>query len=92
MAKRAEKPGGRPELPPGARWRGKSIQVRVYRGYDSGTGRRLQATETVATPEEAWKVWARLTEQVRKGEYVPPTRQTVAAVLDEWLEKSAKPT
>lgn len=60
MAKRPKDVEGRPELPPGARRRGKSIQVRVYRGYDAATGRRLQATETVATPEEAWEERRRL--------------------------------
>jgi len=80
-----------PELPPGARWRGKSIQVQVYRGYDATTKRRLYASGTAKTPEEAWRLWAELKRQVEQQEYVPPTRQTVKEFLEEWLEKSVKP-
>ena len=79
------------QLPPGARWRGKRIQVRVYRGYDKETGRRLQASGTAGTVEEAWELWAKLKQQVEKQEYVPQRRETVADFLQEWLEKSAKP-
>lgn len=79
------------DLPPGARWRGKSIQVNVYRGYDAATGRRMYASETAKTPAEAWRIWRRLKQEVEEGEYVPPARQTVAAYLDEWLAKSAEP-
>lgn len=81
----------RTELPPGARWRGKRIQVQVYRGYDAATKRRLYASGTVGTIEEAWQLWAELRKQVEAQTYVPPTRQTVAAFLDEWLEDSVKP-
>lgn len=91
MAKRPKDVEGRPELPPGARRRGKSIQVRVYRGYDAATGRRLQATETVATPEEAWKVWAKLTEQVQKGEYIPlPGRPAPPSWRTGWRSRPVR--
>lgn len=39
---------------------------------------------------EAKRLEAKLREQVAKQEYVGPNR-TVAAFLDEWLEKSARP-
>lgn len=80
------------ELPPGSRWRGNRIQVNVYRGYDATKKRRMYASATAATPREAWEVWAKLKEQVEKQTYVPPTRQTVGAFLDEWLETSVKPS
>lgn len=81
----------RTQLPPGTRRRGGRLQVRVYRGYDAATGRRLYATKTVDTLEQAWQAWAELRGQVERQEYVAPARTTVAAYLDEWLEKSAKP-
>lgn len=89
--KRTTKQQERTELPPGARWRGNSIQVQVYRGYDAATKRRLYASGTAKTVEDAWQLWAELKRQVEQQEYTPPTRQTVAAFLEEWLEKSAKP-
>src|SRR5690606_33227590 len=70
---------------------GNSIQVQVYRGYDAATKRRLYASGTAKTVEDAWQLWAELKRQVEQQEYTPPTRQTVAAFLEEWLEKSAKP-
>lgn len=78
-------------LPPGARWRGKSIQVLVYRGYDAATGKREYASGTAKTVEEAWRLWRKLKTQVEEQEYIPPSRQTLAQYLAEWLEKSAKP-
>lgn len=73
-------------LPPGARRRGNRIQVRVYRGYDAATGRRMYASATVSTAAEAWATYAKLKEQVEKQEYVPPSRVTVAEHLAEWLQ------
>lgn len=81
----------RTELPPGARRRGARIQVRVYRGYDAAKQRSLYATGTAGSVTEAWKLWAKLTEQVENQTYTPPQRITVAEHCAEWLEKIARP-
>lgn len=79
------------ELPPGARWRGNRIQVRVYRGYDAAKKRSIYATGTASSVAEAWKLWAKLTEEVENQTYSPPKRITLAEHLQEWLEHIAKP-
>lgn len=79
------------ELPPGARWRGNRIQIRVYRGYDAAKKQPLYASATARSVAEAWKVWSKLNEAVESQTYTPPQRVTVAEHCDEWLTKVAKP-
>lgn len=59
-------------------------RVRVYRAKGKLIDR------IVATEREAKQLEAELRMQVKKGEYVSPSRMTVEAFLYEWLEKSVK--
>lgn len=61
-------------------------RVRVYRAKGKLIDR------IVATEREAKQLEAELRMQVKKGEYVSPSRMTVEAFLYEWLEKSVKRT
>ncbi|WP_324716435.1 site-specific integrase [Carboxydochorda subterranea] len=71
------------------------FRVRVYLGYEKdakGRERRKLIDRICANEKEAKRLEAQLREELRRQEYVPPTRLTVAGFLDEWLEKSAKPS
>lgn len=73
-------------------------EARVYVGMEGG--KKRFATKYFADrahggrekAEKAARLWeAETRRQVEAAAYVPPTRQTVAEFLDEWLEKDAKP-
>src|ERR687892_93323 len=56
-------------------------------GRDPATGKRQQKWETIrGTKREAEKRLAELQHQLNTGEYVKPTKLTVADFLHQWLE------
>lgn len=57
-------------------------------------GKRDQRTHTFDTLKEAKAEWARIVHETAQGTYVKPTKLTVEAWLDEWLDLKAakKPT
>ena len=73
------------------RKKGNGWEVRVYVGIDPGTGKKKFACKRAKTEREARRLEAGLRRQVETNTYVPPTKQTVAEFLDEWLQKDAKP-
>lgn len=66
--------------------------VRVYMGRDPKTNKRRYANETVkGTRKDAQRVLTRLERERDTGTYVEPSKLTVDAFLDQWLEAAARP-
>jgi integrase len=60
----------------------------VFLGRDE-QGKRKEVTKTFSTKKEAELYEADVKLQLSKGVFLEPTKFTVGAYLDEWLEKSA---
>ncbi len=63
-----------------------SYQVRVYLGHDSATNRDRWALRSAKTKQQADQILAQILGQVQSGGYVPPSKQTVGAYLDTWMD------
>lgn len=66
-------------------------QLAAYVGTDIETGKKKYVTRTFRGSErDADRALAKLVTEVSKGEYVPPSHETVAQYLEFWLENYAK--
>ncbi|GGU61770.1 site-specific integrase [Lentzea flava] len=57
-------------------------------GNDPRTGKRKQLTQTFDKRKEAVAEYERIRHQCRTGEYVMPSKMTVAQLVDAWLEQA----
>ena len=71
--------------------RGDSWYGRVEVGCDPVSGRRRQRAFSARTKKDVIDRIAELKTTINKGQYVPPTKQTVAEWFDEWFETVVKP-
>ena len=70
------------ERPPG----GGKWQVRVYLGLDTNGKRRYHNKLIHGTKKEASQYLTRVLRELDTGRFVEPSRMTVGAYLDEWIE------
>ena len=62
--------------------------VRWYAGTDAGGKRRYSAKTVHGTKRDAQKYLNSVPRSQDLGQYLEPTRMTIDAYLDQWLEKS----
>ena len=65
--------------------------VRIYLGTDPGTGKRRYFNHTVnGSKKDAERYRTSKLSEKDSGKFVEPTRMSVDAYLDRWLEDSAQ--
>jgi integrase len=66
-------------------------QVRIFLGYDPETGKRLNHNKTVhGSKKDAQQYLNKVLREKDTSTFVEPTRQTVKAFLNQWLDTTAK--
>ena len=62
-------------------------QARITTGHDPGTGRQIQRSITGKTQKEVAEKLRQLTHELDKGTYLAPSRLTLQAWMETWLDE-----
>jgi len=87
MAKRNAQGSGSIRQRPDGTW-----EARYTTGRDPGTGRQVQKSVYGKTQKEVRQKLTKATKEMDDGIYIEPTKLTVGAWIDIWLEEYAKNT